>query len=302
MAESISAANIFRGNRVSDPTIQAEMSVGTDGQIRAWIEDTFEREDYESSDDGLAMLAAFRQKLNDGRIRAAEPVKGHWRACAWVKKGVYLHRSLGTLMPAEAGCFELDTLPRRTVSRIEDVRVPSTATVIRDGVYLAGGVSCMPPSFVNIGAWIGRDTVLDSHVLVGACAQIGEHVRIGCGAQVGGHIQPVESLPVIIGDDVVVGGQCGIYDGATIGDGAILCAGTMLTAQTRVYDAVRKQIYTALADRPLVIPPMAIVMPGARQLSKGRCKGSGLLVHVPVIIGYRDETSLSGSLLDEFMD
>jgi 2,3,4,5-tetrahydropyridine-2-carboxylate N-succinyltransferase len=160
----------------------------------------------------------------------------------------------------------------------------------------------MPPSFVNIGAWVGRDTVLDSHVLVGACAQIGERVQIGCGVQVGGHIQPVESLPVIIGDDVVVGGQCGIYDGATVGDGAILCAGTILTAQTRVYDAMRKQIYTASPHRSLVIPPMAIVMPGARQLAKGKCEGSGLLVHVPVIVGYRDDASLSGSLLDELMD
>ena len=173
---------------MSDPAVLAETSVRTDDRIRAWIEDTYEREDYERSDDGLAMLAAFREELNAGQVRAAEPVQGHWRACAWVKKGVYLHRALGRLVPAEAGCFELDTLAPRTVSRIEDVRVPSTAAVIRDGVYLAPGVSCMPPSFVNIGAWVGRDTVLDSHVLVGACAQIGERVQIGCGAQVGGHI------------------------------------------------------------------------------------------------------------------
>lgn len=287
---------------MNDPMTETAAQTHREDPVRNWIDAAFDAQDYERTDERLTMLARFREALNQGVIRAAEPAGGYWHVHAWVKKGVFLHRALGVLTSVANGCFEMDTFPLRNTQQADLVRTVSTATVIRDGVYLAPGVSCIPPAFVNIGAWIGRDSVLDSHALVGACAQIGERVQIGAAAQIGGHIEPVDVLPVIIGDDVVMGGQCGVYDGAVIGAGAVLAAGTMLTAQTRVYDGIRKQIYEASAHRPLVIPPMAILMPGARQLSKGKYAGSGLLLHVPVVVGYRDDPSLPASLLDEFMD
>jgi 2,3,4,5-tetrahydropyridine-2-carboxylate N-succinyltransferase len=245
----------------------------------------------------LELLSEFRAALNRGWIRVAEPREDHWVVHPWVKKGIALHLALGLLQPTSSNglgsCFELDTLPPRTFSADDAVRIPPGGSSIRDGCYLGPGVACMPPVFVNLGAWIGAEAMLDSHVMVGICAQIGRRARISSGTQIGGFLHPLDRLPTIISDDAVIGGNCGVYDGVVVGAGAILAAGTVVTAQSRIYDPIRRQEYRAAADSPLVIPPLAIVVPGARTT----LRDPALMVQVPIIAGYRDDPALSEDLL-----
>ncbi len=254
----------------------------------------FQIDDPARSAENINLLDDLRGALNRGEIRAAERGPRGWKVNAWVRKGLLLHVKLGLLAevcgetPGAGGKgFELDTFPARRFSLEDEVRLPLGGTYVRDGVYLARGVTCMPPVFVNIGASIGAGSVLDSNSMVGVCAQIGERVHIGPGSQIGGVLVPFELLPVIIGDDVSVGGCCGIFGSVEIGCGAALAAGTMLAAGSPVYDATRKEILCRDENGLLSIPPGAVVMPGACPMPPQDGDAPPVLLQAAIITAYR---------------
>lgn len=241
-----------------------------------------------------------RDALSSGDVRAAEPdpsSPGGWRVNAWVKQGILLGFLFGETVDMSLThperyqqFFDKDTLPLRSfhAGAQSGVRIVPGGSSIRDGAYLARGVICMPPMFVNIGAWIGENAMIDSHALVGSCAQVGARVHVSAGAQLGGVIEPIGALPVIVEDDALVGGNTGIYEGAIIKTRAVVGAGTVLTGSTPVYDLVRGEIVRPTADSPLVIPEGAVVVPGARAVTGGKGPEWGLSLATPVIIKYRD--------------
>lgn len=242
------------------------------------------------ADAGRAAFAELRRQLNAGAVRAAEPSPEGWRVNAWVKQGILLGFRLGILAPHAApppfSFLDKDTLPTRSFTVADQVRIVSGGTSIRDGAYLAPGVICMPPAFVNIGAWVGAGTLIDSHALVGSCAQIGQRVHLSAAAQIGGVLEPVNALPVIIEDEALIGGNCGVYEGTQVGAGAVLGAGVILTRSTAVYDLPRETIYRASSGEPLRVPAGAVVVPGARAVTRGPARGLSLAT--PVIVKYRD--------------
>ncbi|HMD36648.1 MAG TPA: 2,3,4,5-tetrahydropyridine-2,6-dicarboxylate N-succinyltransferase [Vicinamibacterales bacterium] len=243
-------------------------------------------------------FARLRAALSAGEVRSAEPdaaSPGGWRANAWVKQGILLGFRFGDVVDLSPGAapprwqfFDKDTLPLKPFERQSGPRIVPGGSSVRDGAFIGKGVICMPPMFVNIGAWIGEQTLIDSHALVGSCAQIGARVHVSAGAQIGGVIEPVGALPVIVEDDALVGGNTGIYEGAIVKAGAVIAAGTVLTGSTPVYDLVRGEIIKPTADRPLVVPPDAVVVPGARAVTGGRGPEWGLSLATPVIVKYRD--------------
>ena len=273
--------------------------------LQAQIEVRFDSDSPANADD-FELLRQFRESLNLGIVRAASLADGAWVVNPWVKKGILLHARWGRLCdvsPFEQRThFDFDILPPRHFTPADRVRVPSGGTIVRDGCYLGPGVTCMPPSFVNLGCWIGPGVSLDSHVMIGPCSQIGEGARVSSGTQIGGVLSPLEAFPAIIGNHAVIGGNCGIYDGVFLGEGALIYAGTVLTAQSRVYDLRTKRMYRAGAGQPLTIPPGSIVMPGARPLTKGAGAGSGLLIQVPIIVGNTDTAENPEDLLADLMD
>ena len=241
-------------------------------------------------------FAALRTALSDGVVRAAEPdatSPSGWKANAWVKRGILLGFRFGETIDMSINhgrwpFFDKDTLPLKRLSAGAGVRVVPGGSSVRDGAYIAPGVICMPPMFVNIGAWIGEQSLIDSHALVGSCAQIGARVHVSAGAQIGGVIEPVGALPVIVEDDALVGGNTGVYEGAIVKARAVIGAGTVLTGSTPVYDLVRGEIIKPTADRPLIIPEGAVVVPGARAVTGGKGPEWGLSLATPVIVKYRD--------------
>lgn len=241
--------------------------------------------------------------LEAGDVRAARKDEGGtWRAVPWVKRGILLAFRAGTVvdMSPPGGMFRFfdkRTIPPRPLGIGHGVRVVPGGSSIRRGAYVAPGVVCMPPMFVNAGAWVGKGTMIDSHALVGSCAQIGEHVHLSAAAQVGGVLEPVNAAPVIIEDDVVVGGNCGVYEGTVVRARAVLAAGTVLTRGTPVFDLVNETVIRASQDSPLEIPAGAVVVPGARAVTSGWGQQQGLSLQTPVIVKYRDErTDLSTAL------
>ena len=261
-----------------------------------------ERQSYGDAD--RALFAEFRTALARGEIRAAErAATGAWCVNAWVKRGILLGFRIGALveMPAAAGWrfFDKDTYPLRPTTLADRVRIVPGGSSIRDGAYVAPGVVCMPPMYVNVGAYVDEGAMIDSHVLVGSCAQIGKRVHLSAAAQIGGVLEPVGALPVIVEDDVLVGGGCGIYEGTIVRRRAVLAAGTILTGSTAVYDVVREQIYRRSAEGPLEIPSGAVVVPGARAVPGAAAARWGLSLYTPVIIKYRDEKTDAATLLEE---
>ena len=242
------------------------------------------------------MFARLREALSSGEVRAAEPDSSSpmgWRVNTWVKQGILLGFRFGEIvdMSMDHGrwpFYDKDTLPMRKLSVSTGVRIVPGGSSVRDGAHMGHGVICMPPMFVNIGAWIGEQSLIDSHALVGSCAQVGARVHVSAGAQIGGVIEPVGALPVIIEDDALVGGNTGIYEGAIIKARAVVAAGTVLTGSTPVYDLVREEIIKPSANRPLVIPEGAVVVPGARAVTVGKGPAWGLSLATPVIVRYRD--------------
>ncbi|NUQ12451.1 MAG: 2,3,4,5-tetrahydropyridine-2,6-dicarboxylate N-succinyltransferase [Gemmatimonadaceae bacterium] len=253
--------------------------------------------------DARAVVAELLDLLERGAVRAASrDAEGTWRAVPWIKRGILLAFRAGAVVEMSdrgslLGFFDKDTIPPRRFLPDQGVRVVPGGSSIRRGAHVAPGVVCMPPMFVNVGAWIGQGTMIDSHALVGSCAQIGERVHLSAAAQVGGVLEPVNAAPVIIEDDVVVGGNCGVYEGTVVRRRAVLAAGTILTRGTPVYDLVRERILRASAEAPLEIPEGAVVVAGARAVGGDWGRSQGLSLQTPVIVKYRDErTDLSTAL------
>ncbi len=260
--------------------------------------DEFTEEHYE-------LFAEFKEELNRGEARAAEKVDGQWRVNHWVKHGILLGFKLGHVENFSAGArlpfYDKHTYPPKLISIEDGVRIVPGGSSIRDGCYIGRGVTCMPPMFVNVGAYVDDDTMIDSHALVGSCAQVGKRVHISAAAQIGGVLEPVGAMPVIIEDDVLIGGNCGVYEGAIVGERAVLAAGTILTGGTPVYDLVRDEVYRRLANSPLKIPPGAVVVPGSRAITSGKGAELGLSVYTPIIVKYRDEKTDASVRLEEFL-
>jgi 2,3,4,5-tetrahydropyridine-2-carboxylate N-succinyltransferase len=255
--------------------------------------------------DARRVFLEFRDLLTGGRVRAAEKFDGQWKVNPWVKQGILLGFRLGEL--AETGgqgalsFVDKDTFPARQFKIADKVRVVPGGSSVRTGAYLAPGVICMPPMYVNAGAYVDEGTMIDSHALVGSCAQIGKQVHLSAAAQVGGVLEPVNASPVIIEDNVLVGGNCGIYEGTQVRQGAVLGAGVILTRATPVYDIVREQVYRATATEPLVVPENAVVVPGSRAISKGKAADWGLSLYTPVIVKYRDGKTQTSIELEDLL-
>ncbi len=254
-------------------------------------------------------FAEFKQALNRGEARAAQPDPAAplgWRVNGWVKRGILLGFRMGAVvdMSADHGrlpFFDKATYPLRKFEVSSGVRIVPGGSSIRDGCYLGNGVTCMPPMFINVGAYVDDGTMVDSHALVGSCAQIGKRVHLSAAAQIGGVLEPVGALPVIIEDDVLVGGNCGVYEGTMVRRRAVLAAGTILTRSTPVYDVARRAIHRASDDSPLVIPEDAVVVPGSRAFAAGPGKDWNLSVYTPVIIKYRDAKTDARIQLEELL-
>ncbi|HET7103707.1 MAG TPA: 2,3,4,5-tetrahydropyridine-2,6-dicarboxylate N-succinyltransferase [Terracidiphilus sp.] len=253
----------------------------------------------------LTVFSALRSALERGEVRAASPDPASptgWRVNAWVKQGILLGFRLGVLTESPSpGLSFVDkhTYPVRQFTADDGVRIVPGGSSVRAGAYVARGVVCMPPMYINAGAWVDEGAMVDSHALVGSCAQVGRRVHISAAAQIGGVLEPVNASPVVIEDDVLVGGNCGVYEGAIVRKGAILAAGTILTRGTPVFDLVNGSILRATPGTPLIIPRNAVVVPGSRAVSRGRGKEWGLSLYAPVIVKYRDEkTDLSATLED----
>ncbi|MDB4880762.1 MAG: transferase hexapeptide repeat containing protein [Gemmatimonadetes bacterium] len=245
--------------------------------------------------------------LERGTVRAAErDAAGEWHAVPWVKRGILLGFRVGQVVDMSIGghhgepkfgFFDKHTYPPRGLALGDGVRIVPGGSSVRRGAYLAPGVVCMPPMYVNVGAYVGAGTMVDSHALVGSCAQIGERVHLSAAAQIGGVLEPVNASPVVIEDDVLVGGNCGVYEGTVVRSRAVLAAGVVLTRGTPVYDLVNECVYRGSAERPLQIPAGAVVVPGARGVSTGWGGEQGLSLQTPVIVKYRDEkTDLATAL------
>ncbi|MGA8431882.1 MAG: 2,3,4,5-tetrahydropyridine-2,6-dicarboxylate N-succinyltransferase [Candidatus Sulfotelmatobacter sp.] len=245
----------------------------------------------------------FRDQLTAGKIRAAEQVDGHWIVNTWVKQGILLGFRLGELTDMTAGLsfIDKDTFPARAFAIADRVRVVPGGSSVRVGAYVAPGVICMPPMFINVGAYVDEGTLIDSHALVGSCAQIGKRVHLSAAAQIGGVLEPVNAAPVIIEDDVLVGGNCGVYEGTLVRARAVLGAGTILTRSMPLYDLVRGQIYRATSDAPLEVPENAVVVPGSRAVKRGAGADGNLSLYTPVIVKYRDEKTDRGIELEDWL-
>jgi 2,3,4,5-tetrahydropyridine-2,6-dicarboxylate N-succinyltransferase len=264
--------------------------------LRQQIEELFDAPPQIYTDDHLELFARFKKELNLGHVRAAEPDASTctgWRTNDWVKKGILLGFRIGgivdqSLDASKMPFFDKSTYPVRRVSEKDGIRIVPGGSSIRDGCFVGRGVTCMPPMFINAGAYVGEGTMVDSHALVGSCAQVGRNCHLSAAAQIGGVLEPVNALPVIVEDEVLIGGNCGVYEGTVVKRRAVLGSGTVLNRSTPVYDLVREQIYSASGGEPLVIPEEAVVVPGSRPISSGIGKKWGLSLYTPVIVKYRD--------------
>ncbi len=257
----------------------------------------------EARRDGLAVIAGFRAGLNRGEFRAAEKTETGWRTNLWVKRGILLAFRIGAVVdrsiPGEFFFFDKDTLPAHALNSNDGVRVVPGGSSIRDGAYVAKSVICMPPMFINIGAWVDEGTMVDSHALVGSCAQIGKRVHLSAAAQIGGVLEPPGALPVIVEDEAFVGGNCGVYEGVIVGARAVLAPGVILTGGTAVYDLVRGEVYRRTPEHPLAIPPGAVLVPGSRPASGAFATEHRVSLYAPVIVKYRDDKTGASTMLED---
>jgi 2,3,4,5-tetrahydropyridine-2,6-dicarboxylate N-succinyltransferase len=281
------------------------------------IESLFAAAPGQYSEEHLQLFREFKQALNRGEIRAAEPdlaAKTGWRANPWVKQGILLGFRMGSIVEMSAAAtagassngarqafIDKSTYPLRALSAADGVRVVPGGSSIRDGSYIGRGVICMPPMFVNVGAYVGENTMVDSHALIGSCAQIGRNCHISAGTQIGGVLEPVGALPVIIEDEVLVGGNCGVYEGTVVKRRAVLGTGTILNRSIPVYDLVRDAVYSATQTEPLLIPEGAVVVPGSRAISRGAGKEWGLSLQAAVIVKYRDAKTEARVQLEDLL-
>jgi 2,3,4,5-tetrahydropyridine-2-carboxylate N-succinyltransferase len=256
-------------------------------------------------------LQAFKELkffLNVGDIRAASPspaegVCAGWVVNDWVKKGILLGFRLGKLTDASIDehfrFFDKNTFPLKKITRDNQIRIVPGGSSIRDGSYVAKGVVVMPPAYINVGAYVDEGTMIDSHALVGSCAQVGKRVHLSAAAQIGGVLEPIGALPVIVEDDVFIGGHCGIFEGTIVKKRAVIGAGAILTGSTPVYDLVNEKIYRKTNDSPLVIPEGAVIVPGSRSIEATFAKKHSVALYTPVIIKYRDSNTDAATVLEE---
>jgi 2,3,4,5-tetrahydropyridine-2-carboxylate N-succinyltransferase len=277
--------------------------------MQAEIEALFDHKPSAYTEEHFALFQRFKQALNSGAVRSAEPdssARSGWRVNAWVKKGVLLGFRMGAVVDMSVDAIRqpfLDkaTFPVKQFSTRDGVRIVPGGSSIRDGCFVGRGVTCMPPMYINVGAWVGDGTMIDSHALVGSCAQIGKNCHISAAAQIGGVLEPVGALPVIIEDDVLVGGNCGVYEGTVVKRRAVLGSGTILTRSTPVYDIVRGKVYAATDEEPLLIPEDAVVVAGSRAITHGPGKEWGVSLYTPVIVKYRDSKTDAKIQLEDLL-
>jgi len=271
------------------------------------IEQLYARETDQIGEEYFTAFAEFKLALNEGKIRAAEPDPDSptgWKVNPWVKQGILLGFRIGRSVemgPADFQFRDKHTFPLKQIRWNLNLRVAPGGSSIRDGCYIGKDVTCMPPMYVNVGAYVDDETMIDSHALVGSCAQVGKRVHLSAAAQIGGVLEPVGAMPVIVEDEVLVGGHCGVFEGAIVGKGSVLAAGTILTGSTPVYDLVRDAVYRREGEKPLMIPAGAVVVPGARAITTERGKELGLSLYTPVIIKYRDEKTDQAVRLEELL-
>jgi 2,3,4,5-tetrahydropyridine-2-carboxylate N-succinyltransferase len=275
-------------------------------QLRERIESIAARRDGIFTPADTAVFDEFKGALTRGEVRAAERnPSGEWVVNSWVKEGLLLGFRMGAIIDMSEGqsfrFFDKHTYPVRPTDITDNVRIVPGGSTIRDGAYVAPGVVCMPPMFVNAGAYVDEGTMIDSHALVGSCAQIGKRVHISAAAQIGGVLEPVGAVPVIIEDDVLVGGNCGVYEGTIVRERAVLATGTTLTGSTPVYDLVRGEIYQRKAGASLEIPAGAVVVPGARAVQTEHGRKWGLSLYAAIIVKYRDEKTDTAVQLEDYL-
>lgn len=256
--------------------------------------------------EALETFTEFKTALNRGEIRAASPgTDGNWVVNPWVKRGILLGFRLGGMIDYSIDdnfrFYDKDTYPTKRLSIEDGVRIVPGGSSVREGAFLARGVTIMPPAYINVGAYVDEGTMVDSHALIGSCAQIGKRCHISAAAQIGGVLEPVGALPVIIEDETLVGGNCGVYEGTIVRRGAILGSGVILTGSTPLFDAVHGKIYRRQGEEPLEVPEGAVVVPGARALTVGAAKDWGLSVYAPIIIKYRDDKTEASVKLEDFL-
>jgi 2,3,4,5-tetrahydropyridine-2,6-dicarboxylate N-succinyltransferase len=272
------------------------------------LEATFENPPKTYYDDHKRAFREFIRAIEKGAVRAAEPDPGAatgWKVNAWVKKAILVGFRMGRVIEMTAWgdqpFFDKETYPVRKMSTLDGVRIVPGGSSIREGAYVGKGVVCMPPMYINVGAYVASGTMVDSHVLVGSCAQIGENCHLSAGVQIGGVLEPVGAMPVIIEDDVLVGGNCGVYEGTVVKRRAVLGSGTILNRSTPVYDLVNGNVLQGGQDSPLVIPEGAVVVPGSRAVQHGPGKEWGVSLYTPVIVKYRDEQTDTRVRLEEWL-
>jgi 2,3,4,5-tetrahydropyridine-2,6-dicarboxylate N-succinyltransferase len=273
--------------------------------LRSSIEHLASLDEVERNPDARQIFMDFRDELTEGKIRAAEKINGQWIVNVWVKQGILLGFRLGELSKmgedVSLSFVDKDTFPARRFTVRDRVRIVPGGSSVRLGAYVAPTVICMPPMFINVGAYVDEGTMVDSHALVGSCAQIGKRVHLSAAAQIGGVLEPINAAPVIIEDDVLVGGNCGVYEGTLVRTRAVLGAGTILTRSTPIYDIVRGEIYRASGEKPLEVPENAVVVPGSRAMKKGQAVEWNLSLYAPVIVKYRDEKTNRVTELEDWL-
>jgi 2,3,4,5-tetrahydropyridine-2-carboxylate N-succinyltransferase len=273
------------------------------------IEALFDAPPVSYTPEHIALFAAFKNAINHGEVRAAEPDSSSptgWKVNAWVKKGILLGFRMSEIVDMSGDShrqpyFDKAAYPAHEFSLQDGVRIVPGGSSIRDGAHIARGVICMPPMFVNFGAFVGENTLIDSHALIGSCAQIGRNCHISAAVQIGGVMEPVGAFPVIIEDDVVVGGNSGVYEGTIVKKGAVLGTGTILNRSIPVYDLVRDTVYSASEDKPLMIPEDAVVVPGARASTHPAAAKWGLSLQTAIIVKYRDAKTGSRVQLEDLL-
>lgn len=278
-------------------------------KLEKQIEALFDAKPARYTTEHRRLFAAFKKELNAGRIRSAEPEPSQptgWRTNSWVKKGILVGFRMGAIVDMSVHAtkqpfFDKDTYPVRRFSKKDGVRIVPGGSSIRDGCYIGRDVVCMPPMFVNAGAYVGDGSMIDSHALVGSCAQIGRHCHISAAAQIGGVLEPVGAMPVIIEDEVLVGGNCGVYEGTIVKRRAVLGTGAILNRSTPVYDIVRGKVYAATESEPLVVPEEAVVVAGSRSISRGVGLDWGVSLYTPVIVKYRDSKTDTKIQLEDLL-
>ena len=277
--------------------------------MQAELEKLFDEKPAVYTEDHFRLFQEFKDALNAGAIRAAEPdasTRSGWRVNGWVKKGILIGFRMGGVVDMSVSAtrqpfFDKATYPVKQFTAQSGVRIVPGGSSIRDGCFVGKGVTCMPPMYINTGSYLGDGTMIDSHALVGSCAQIGRNCHISAASQIGGVLEPIGALPVIIEDDVLVGGNCGVYEGTVVKRRAVLGTGTILNRSTPVYDIVRNTIHRSTDDEPLVIPEQAVVVAGSRAIASGPGKEWGISLYTPVIVKYRDEKTDTKIQLEDLL-